>query len=207
MVESNSPSAPFKKHFNLADLDEAKLAQKRQQLDPDRALHLLDLAPGQHVADVGAGIGFFSLPVARRVLPGGRVTAYDIAPEHLTMLMAYAAREGVTGITTAVNSENHLPGPDGDADAALVCSVLHQAVDPPALAREVYRILRPGGQLLVIDYHQGAAVETGPPVALRPGQEAVAGWLEGAGFAIARRTEIARGKFALVARKPVPSGE
>ena len=65
---------------------------------PEVVLEAMDLKPGQTVAEIGAGTGYFSRRIAKIVGPAGKVLAVDVQPEMLEMLKEYAAREGVTGI-------------------------------------------------------------------------------------------------------------
>jgi len=118
--------------------------------DPDAFLSTY-VTPGMRVLEPGPGMGFFTIPLARLVGPGGRVFAVDIQPKMLEALRGRTRRAGVQD-----RVETRLAAPDslaveelrGTVDFALLYAMVHEVPGPEALFREVARALKPGGKLL-----------------------------------------------------------
>ena len=118
--------------------------------NPDRLLRPY-LAEGMMVMDIGCGMGFFTVPMAKMIGTEGRVIAVDIQPEMLAGMVRYAGKEGVTD-----RVEPHLCRPDSlrterwncTVDFALVFMMLHEVPEQERMIRELYNALRTGGRLL-----------------------------------------------------------
>lgn len=116
----------------------AELGRKRD--------HVLDgarIVPGDKVADIGAGTGLLTLGAVERVGPDGDVLAIDISVDALEELRRHAL---AANISYFVGGVEILPLPDGSVDAVLTRSVLIYVVDKAEAARELCRVLRPGGR-------------------------------------------------------------
>jgi ubiquinone/menaquinone biosynthesis C-methylase UbiE len=146
--------------------------------DPRRVLNGL-VEPGQTVADLGCGPGFFTLPLARMVGDRGRVIAVDLQPAMLAKLQARAERAGLAGRITLHGCEADSLGLSEKIDAALAFYMLHEVPDQRRILNEVRSLLKPGGRFLLVEPrgHVGAAafaraveaaVATGMTVAARP---------------------------------------
>ncbi len=110
--------------------------------------------PGMTVLDFGSAMGFFSLPMARMVGPGGKVICVDLQPKMLEMLARRAARAGVSDrIETHVCSADSLCWNERDAslDFALAFAALHEAPDQARCLRELYQLLKPSAPLLLAE--------------------------------------------------------
>lgn len=117
----------------------------------ERLLALLDLGGSERVLDAGCGSGFHSLLVAERV-PDGCVVAVDVSSEMLARLRTLAAGRGLSDrIDVQLADGLALPLPDGSVDRALSAAVWHHLADPQGAARELARVLRPGGRVVVSD--------------------------------------------------------
>ncbi|RYE85076.1 MAG: methyltransferase domain-containing protein [Myxococcales bacterium] len=119
---------------------------------PEKVLDALVLRPGQVVADVGAGTGYFSLRMARRVGPTGRVLATDIQEGMLARLQRRASAEGVTNVTTVLATEGDARLPAGAVDLVLMVDVYHELAHPADTLRQVRQALRPDGRLALVEY-------------------------------------------------------
>jgi SAM-dependent methyltransferase len=115
-------------------------------------LKALAFRPGERVADIGAGTGYFTLPVAEAVGPTGRVLALDIAPEMLEYLdMRVRARKLGNVTLRQVTREDPQLAP-ASVDTILMIDAIHYVKDRIAYARTLRSGLAPGGRLVVIDY-------------------------------------------------------
>jgi len=114
----------------------------------------LDLRPGMHVADIGAGSGLFLELLADRVGSEGRVYAVEIAPRFVEHMRERAAAEGLDQVETVQNDIRSTGLPDGSVDAVFLCDVYHHFEHPQEMLGSIRRTLRPGGLLLVVDPHR-----------------------------------------------------
>jgi ubiquinone/menaquinone biosynthesis C-methylase UbiE len=106
------------------------------------------VAPGDRVLDCGAGTGSTALLSAARVGPEGRVTLFDLSPEMLAVAKERAGRAGLADrMVYEPGDMAHLPFDDGAFDAAVSTYSLCPVVDPAKAAREIYRVVRPGGRI------------------------------------------------------------
>jgi ubiquinone/menaquinone biosynthesis C-methylase UbiE len=178
--------------------------------DPDRlrllpARNLLinaGLRMEMSVADVGCGPGVFTLPAAEIVGPAGRVYAIDISPEMLRVVREKARDSRFNNIETVLAEESAIPLPEASAQFVLAAFVLHEAVLPEAFARELARILAPGGHLLLLEWKKEETPTGGPPGHDRLAPDEAEGWLEGAGLRIVGRFEPNAYHYGLTALAP-----
>ena len=105
---------------------------------------------GATVMDVGCGMGFFTVPMARLVGPSGLVIAVDVQEQMLAGMQKNAAKAGCSNITPHLCNSHSLEITqwDGTVDFAVVFHMLHEAPDPQGLIGEVFTALKPGGALL-----------------------------------------------------------
>lgn len=120
----------------------------------DLAIKELNLKPGMVVADIGAGTGYYSIRVAKRVSPGGRVLAIDIQPEMLDRLRINAEAANVKNIETILGSESNPHLPPGTLDLAIMVDVYHELSRPQRILEHVRAALKPNGQLVLLEYRK-----------------------------------------------------
>ena len=119
---------------------------------PEAMLEALKIRPGSTVADIGAGAGYTSLRLARRVGPNGTVLATDVQPEMLAMLRENARGAGVRNIKPVRATQTKVNLPDAAVDLALMVDVYHEASDPEALLLGLKQALKPGGRLVLVEF-------------------------------------------------------
>jgi ubiquinone/menaquinone biosynthesis C-methylase UbiE len=110
---------------------------------------MLDLAPGERVLEVGPGIGYYSLDVARQLAPAGRLDVLDLQQPMLDELMRRAALLGTANIVATQGDARDLPFPTATFDAAFLVATLGEIPDRDQALRELHRVLKPGGRLVV----------------------------------------------------------
>jgi SAM-dependent methyltransferase len=131
-------------------------AEEARQLVPGRswpawARAISYLLPASDVADLGCGDGYLTIEAARWA---NKVTAIDRSPEMLARGKALARRRKVSNIVWKRGELEQLPLPDAGTDVAVLSQALHHAVDPGDALAEAFRVLKPGGKLLVLDLRQ-----------------------------------------------------
>ncbi len=118
---------------------------------PDAILRQLDLHSGMTVVDLGSGAGYFSLKVAPRVAPNGRVLAVDLRRQSLAFLWIRAVLGGhwnIHAIRGRVDDPNVPPAP---VDVVLIANTYHELSAPEQILKTLYTSMRPGGRLVVVD--------------------------------------------------------
>jgi SAM-dependent methyltransferase len=129
-------------------------AARESEEDPERALDLIGLSSGMVVADVGAGSGYMTVRIARRVGPSGRVIATDVQPDLLTIIRDKARAQQLTNITTVQGTESDARLPDGTVDLALLVDAYHEFRNPQRMLQSIRRALKPGGRLVLVEYRK-----------------------------------------------------
>jgi ubiquinone/menaquinone biosynthesis C-methylase UbiE len=114
-----------------------------------RLLQALDPKPGEGVLEVGPGTGYYTLDVAKRVGPEGEVAILDVRQEFLDHTMRRASDSGLDNVKPSLADARELPYQDGTFDAAFLVTVLGEVPDQDAALRELRRVLKPGGRLIV----------------------------------------------------------
>jgi precorrin-6B methylase 2 len=119
---------------------------------PERMLDALKIKPGETVADIGAGAGYTSLRLSRRVGPEGTVLATDVQTQMLAMLTDNARAAGVKNIKAIRSTQSDTRLPDAKVDLALMVDVYHEASDPEVLLQGLKKALKPGGRLVLVEF-------------------------------------------------------
>src|SRR5262245_55758582 len=114
-----------------------------------QVMEFLRIGPGMTVADVGAGDGYFTVRLARRVGPAGRVIATDVVPEHLERLRARVRREGLTNVEFVLGGPDDPALPSGAVDVALLVRMYHEIEQPYAFMWRLREALKPNGVVAI----------------------------------------------------------
>jgi ubiquinone/menaquinone biosynthesis C-methylase UbiE len=119
---------------------------------PERVVSALGLRPGDRVADLGSGSGYFTVRLARAVGSEGRVYAVDVDAEMNEYLAERLEREGVRNAEVILGRFEDPLLPDAGVDLVLTVDTYHHIEDRPTYFRNLRRDLAPGGRVAVIDY-------------------------------------------------------
>jgi precorrin-6B methylase 2 len=119
---------------------------------PAKLIAKLAVKPGQNIADVGCGSGYYSRRLAPQVLPGGKVYGVDIQPEMLRMLEESARKEGVTNIVPVLSTADDPKLPAGAIDWILLVDVYHELQNPEPMLRKMREALSPTGRVVLVEF-------------------------------------------------------
>lgn len=126
--------------------------ERQQEEDPRQAIEQLGLKPGMVVCDMGCGNGFYSLEMAKRVSPGGRVIAVDIQQEMLHLLHLRAEEEQIDNIETILGTVVNPFLPEGELDLVLMVDVYHEFSHPEQMLQAIRKSLKPTGRIALLEF-------------------------------------------------------
>ncbi len=149
------------------------------------------------VADIGAGGGWFTIRLARRVGAGGLVFAEDIQPQMLEATMRRVAREGLGNVRRVLGTPVDPRLPPASCDAVLMLDTYHELDDPGAMLRNIAAALKPQGRIGVVDFKRDG-LGPGPALEERVDPEQVVRDAEAAGLRLVRRETFLPYQFMLV---------
>jgi ubiquinone/menaquinone biosynthesis C-methylase UbiE len=176
----------------------------------ERLVAWLEIQPGTRVADVGAGDGTFAVALGRRVGPLGQVYATELDDARLADIRQAATDARLSNITVIEGAVSRTNLPDACCDALLSRVVYHHLTDPVAINADIFRALRPGGRLVIIDFEPGGILNwiSRPKTVERHGghgtpKETMMQEVTVAGFQLMRGPERWRGRtYAVLFRRP-----
>jgi ubiquinone/menaquinone biosynthesis C-methylase UbiE len=159
--------------FPRADRPVAPIISTRWSTEEDRdrvneAEEIMDkagIAPGMTVADIGAGEGYYTVRLARRVGPRGRVLSQDIIAEVIDALGRRVTRENWENVSVKLGTPDDPKLPDQSFDRVLMVHMYHEITEPYAFLWRLYPALKPDGQVVVVDMDRPTE-QHGTPIAL-----------------------------------------
>ena len=126
--------------------------EREREERTDLLVAALQLKPGMVVADIGAGTGYLARRMAPAVKPGGKVLAVDVQPEMVALLQTMVRQSGLTHIQPLMGAEDDVNLPASSVDLAIMVDVYHELAFPYEVLASVIRALKPGGQLVFVEY-------------------------------------------------------
>jgi ubiquinone/menaquinone biosynthesis C-methylase UbiE len=177
--------------------------ERLKWLPPSEVLALLPLRPGLRVADIGAGTGYFALPIAREIGPSGKVWAVDVEPEMLARLKQKIESAGpLQNVELLEGEATNTRLPQGELDLLLMANLWHELDDPEGALGEANRLLCIGGRLAILDWRPDVDRPPGPPLEHRISPAEVNGFLESHGWSVERASQVGRYSYFLLAVSP-----
>jgi ubiquinone/menaquinone biosynthesis C-methylase UbiE len=164
---------------------------------PHEVLDALGLREGERVADIGAGSGYFALRFARHVGTRGRVFAVDVSRDMLAHLEAQAKAAGLTNVEAVLAPPDDPLLADASVDRVFFCDVWHHVDDQAGYLQKLDKALRPGGEIVMIDFHK-RDLPVGPPTEMKIAREALVKQMESHGFHVAREHTFLPYQYFLV---------
>jgi ubiquinone/menaquinone biosynthesis C-methylase UbiE len=121
---------------------------------PETALDKIGIRPGMAVADVGAGSGYFTVRLAKRVGASGKIYAVEIQPEMLSLLRRRVAAEKLTNVDPILGTESDPRLAPDSADLILMVDVYHEFSQPQKMLRRLKQALKSSGRLVLLEYRK-----------------------------------------------------
>lgn len=196
-AQTQRPPRGHGRLFPPQDLGLLESPDRDQWQKPQQILDALGIADASVVADVGAGAGWFTVRLARRVGPNGRVYAQDVQQEMLDAITRRVAREGLSNVVPRLGRANDPLLPPGALDAILTVDVLHEIDDRVTLLDNLRQALKPGGRLGVVDFLPGGG-GPGPEVDERVPSSVIEAEAARAGLVLLRRETFLPFQYFLI---------
>ncbi|MGP8243132.1 MAG: class I SAM-dependent methyltransferase [Bryobacteraceae bacterium] len=161
---------------------------------PDRVIEALALRPGETVADIGAGTGYFTVRLAKSA-PAPKVYAVDIEPSMVTYLKQRARQERLNNVV-AVQAAPDTPNLPETVDLVLIVDTYHHIGGREAYFRKLAKSLKPGARVAIADFKRDSP--EGPPKEFRFTPEQVEAEMSKAGYAVAARYDFLPRQYFLI---------
>ena len=129
-------------------------AEREEEEAPSKAIDALDLKPGMVIADIGAGSGYYTSRMARKVGPTGRVFATDIQPGMIAILERRIKAERLTNVTTVHGAMDDPSLPPQSIDLAIMVDVYHELQQPQLFLQRLKAVFKPGGRLVLLEFRK-----------------------------------------------------
>jgi len=179
------------KHVAVLESEDRKTWQ-----NPEKILELLKLKPDYVAADLGCGSGFFAVPLSRRVK---KVYGIDFQKEMLEFLEQKIQEQNIGNIEPLLSKENEIPLQNESVDLLLSVNTLHEFHDKNRIIKEIRRVLKPEGQVAMIDFKKEDTL-FGPPVSIRVSKEQASRFFEKQGLTVLKTHEL-KYHYLIVFRK------
>ena len=138
-------------------------SERDSEENPKLAIQLLGLQQGMVVADVGAGSGYYTVMLARKVAPSGKVFASDLQPGMIELLNRRLQKEKIANVETLLATEADPKLPASSCDLILMVDVYHELSKPQEVLRRLRTALKPDGRLVLLEFRK-----EDPSVPIRP---------------------------------------
>jgi len=163
----------------------------------DEIVTRLGLKPGEIVADLGAGTGVFSVPMAKGVAPKGNVYAVEIDKGYFPIIDEKAQQAKLSNVKTVLGEFSDPKLPAKDVDLAFMHDVLHHVEDRAGYLKSAGAYVKPNGRFVVIDFKAEQSPHKDQPN-LIVSEEQVTGWMKAAGFGKVQKVDLFPDKYFLI---------
>jgi ubiquinone/menaquinone biosynthesis C-methylase UbiE len=164
---------------------------------PHEVVHALSLKPGEVIADIGAGSGYFTFHFARHVGEKGRVYAVDVSSD-MILYVNRRIRELKTSNVVSILADPDDPLlPDQSVNRFFVCNVWHHVENQAKYLSLMKKMLKPGGEVVMIDFHK-KELPVGPPMQMKIAREDLIKQMESDGFRLTKEHTFLPYQYFLV---------
>lgn len=171
--------------------------QRDAEQKPQEVIKALDIKEGETIADIGAGSGYFAFRFARHVGNSGRIYAVDINSDMIVFMNRHIRDNKMKNVVTVLSAPDDPLVTDASIDRFFICNTWHHVPNQNHYIALMKKMLRPGGQIIVIDYHK-KELPVGPPPEMKMAREEVIKEMETGGFKLAREHTFLPYQYFLV---------
>lgn len=189
------------KKFDVSQAHRLDTTERLRWNNPAEIVQAARIQPGARVAEIGCGTGWFTFELEKTVRPRGMVYALDMQPAMLQILRA--KRDNWERLLTLPCEENQFELDDDEVDIVFHANTLHECEEPEKHLKEVHRVLKPGGRLVVVEWHWAdEESQPGPPNTLRLETDTTQQLLENTGFEVQEIYDVGPYHYLVQAVKP-----
>jgi len=164
---------------------------------PQEVLAALNIKPGEVIADIGAGSGYFTFPLARRIGESGKVYAVDVSPDMILQINRRIRDFRSTNVVSVLSVADDPLLPAGSVDRFFFCDSWHHIENQPKYLSQIKRLLKPRGEVVMIDFHK-KELPVGPPLRMKIAREDLIRQMNENGFRLAREHTFLPYQYFLV---------
>jgi arsenite methyltransferase len=171
--------------------------QRDAEQKPEEVIAAMALKNGETVADIGAGSGYFAFRFARHVGSNGRVYAVDISPDMILYMNRHIRDLKLNNVVTMLSAPDDPLLPDTSINRFFICNTWHHVEGKSNYLRLMKKMLKPGGQVVIVDYKK-EPLPVGPPPEMKLARQEVVDQFESGGFKLAREHNFLPYQYFLV---------
>lgn len=185
--------AEFQRWVNVFERPGREVYDKRHTI-----VSSLALKPGMEIADIGAGTGFYTHLFAEVAGDSGKVYAVDISENFIENILRIAKKQGLNNIEGIINNQKSTNLAPESIDLAFICDTYHHFEYPKNILTSIHNALRPGGQLVIIDFRKQPGVSSGWVMShVRANEVTVIKEVETAGFRLVAQQDLLHSNYFL----------
>lgn len=171
---------------------------KRDQYQkPHEVLTALKINPGEVIADIGAGTGYFTFRLAHFVADKGRVYAVDVSPDMIRHINRRIRDTKATNVVSILAEPDDPLLPERSVNRIFICDVWHHVENQTKYLSLMKKLLKPGGEIVMIDFHK-KELPFGPPMQMKIAREDLIKQMEGNGFRLTQEHKFLPYQYFLV---------
>ncbi|HEX9264391.1 MAG TPA: methyltransferase domain-containing protein [Candidatus Binatia bacterium] len=164
---------------------------------PHEVLTALNLKPGEVIADIGAGSGYFTFRLAHQVGAKGKIYAVDVSPDMILHVNRRIREEKTTNVVSILADADDPLLPDRSVNRFFICEVWHHVENQTKYLSLMKKMLKPAGEVVMIDFHK-KELPFGPPLQMKIAREDLIKQLESNGFRLANEHTFLPYQYFLV---------
>lgn len=164
---------------------------------PHEVLTALNLKPGEVIADIGAGSGYFTFRLAHHVGAKGKVYAVDVSPDMIRHINRRSRELKANNVVSVLADPDDPLLAEQSVNRFFICDVWHHVEDRPKYLSLMKKMLKPRGEIVMIDFHK-KELPFGPPMGMKIAREDLLKQMEGSGFRLAKEHTFLPYQYFLV---------
>jgi ubiquinone/menaquinone biosynthesis C-methylase UbiE len=171
--------------------------ERTAEQKPDEVIAALNLKAGETLVDIGAGSGFFSFRFSPKVGDSGRVFAVDVNPDMILYMNRVIGDKKLKNVTTVLSASDNPLLPSVPINRFFICNTWHHIQSRPQYLALMKKMLKPGGQIVILDYKK-EQLPVGPPPEMKMDRKEVISEMEAGGFKLAKEHSFLPYQYFLV---------